>query len=72
MRILLYVTLGIVLLLIFITLVTFLTKTTAEKMLKNVHPIYLGRLNDDGNDSIEAAIQYLELTNSLKYPNSSQ
>ncbi len=66
MRILLYVTLGIVLLLVFIALVTFLVKTYAEKKLKNLHPIYLGRLNDDHNDSIEAAIQYLELTNSIK------
>ena len=66
MRILLYVTLGIVLLLIFITLVTFLTVTYAKKRVKNIHPIYLGKLENNYSDSIESAMQYLKLTNSIK------
>ena len=63
---LVYVFLGIVLLLMFISVITLLLKKSCEKKLKNISPIYLGKLNDKTNDNINKAMQYLELTNSIK------
>ena len=66
MEILVYVILGIVLLLMFISIITLLLKKFCEKKLKDFHPIFLGKLNNKNNDNINEAMQYLKLTNSIK------
>ena len=65
MKILIYVILGFILLLLFIYLITLLLQKNIEKKLNSFHPIYLGKLDDNNNDDISKAIQFIKLTNSI-------
>ena len=66
MEILLYSTLGIVLLLLVISVITLLVEKYIRKKLKNFHPVYVRKLDNTTNDNIKEAMQYLKLTNSIK------
>ena len=66
MKILIYVILGFILLLLFIYLITLLLQKSIEKKLNNFHPIYIGKLDDNTDDDILGAMQFIKLTNSIK------
>ncbi len=66
MKILIYVILGFILLLLFIYLITLLLQKSIEKKLNNFNPIYLGKLDDNTDDDILGAMQFIKLTNSIK------
>ena len=66
MKILIYVILGFILLLLFIYLITLSLQKNIEKKLNNFNPIYLGKLDDNTDDDISEAMQFIKLTNSIQ------
>lgn len=66
MTILLYAILGTLLEVAIVAILTIgLTRHYYHKKLKNFHPIFLGKLDDNQEDDIANAMQYLKLTNGI-------
>ncbi len=65
MNILLYAILGTLLVVAIVAILTIGLTRYYHKKLKNFHPIFLGKLDDNQEDDIANAMKYLKLTNGI-------
>lgn len=65
MTILLYAILGTLLEVAIVAILTIGLTRHYHKKLKNFHPIFLGKLDDNQEDDIANVMQYLKLTNGI-------